>query len=119
VGVNDSQTELAERTYFEDLKDPIEFRLPGINGPDAILHVGRLGVRVLSLVPNPSLNFCYSSATKGTVSETCTTSITGWAHVSNCSIAAHTDPLSSSNLLPFTPWLRALHVCAQISPSST
>jgi len=43
VGVSDSQTEPAERTYFEDLKDPIEFHLPGIDYLPAIPHVGRLG----------------------------------------------------------------------------
>lgn len=77
VGVSDSQAESAEHTYFEDLKDPSEFRLPGIDGPPAIPRVGRLGVRVLPLVLDPFLNFCHSSAIKGVVSETHTTSITG------------------------------------------
>jgi len=90
VGVSDSQTELVERTYFEDLKDPIEFRLPGIDGSHAIPHVGRLGGRILSLVLDLSLDSCHSPEINGAVSAPYKMCTVGWTHIVNCAIASRT-----------------------------
>ena len=108
------------RTYVEDVKDPVEVLPPCRNRVLVALCAEGPRDRVsLALVDDLALDFSHSPVIETLVSGRPCVDIADSTYVVSCSIAPSTDRLSSSNRLPSKPRSRALHTSAQVSPRST
>jgi hypothetical protein len=85
-----------DRTYVEDMKDPVKVQPPGCDFFFVVLRMekARNSTPFFQLA-NAPLDLCYRPGTKGAISKSCTTQTpAGLTHVASCSIASDTDQLS-------------------------
>ena len=109
-----------DRTYIEDVKDPIEVQLPGSDRLFVVLCVKESRDRIsFTLLDDLPLNLADSPVIERSVGRPLDVCMVVAAHVVNRSIAPRTDWLSSSSCFPFNPRSRAWQTSAQDKPSST
>ena len=91
-GGDQRQSSKGNRTHVEDMKDPVEVRLPSSDLVLVILRMGKSRDRVpLALFHDFPFDLHYGPVVKSTVSELLKLYVVGLTHVISCFIAIRTD----------------------------